>query len=111
MRNEITKCVLVNAFAPQLVDLQTKIQGPEHPETLKYMGDLAANLSVQGKQTEAGVILQQLCELKAKVLGADHADTLSSMHHYAMNLSKQLQHAEAAALMQQVRSLFGGPAV
>ena len=57
--------------------------GPEHPDTLISMANLAYTYSHQGKYEEAGERQVKVLDLHEKILGAEDPDTLISMGHFA----------------------------
>ncbi len=60
----------------QTLQLQEKVLGKEHPETLTSMNNLAFLLYQQGKFTEAAAMIQQMLELREKVLRKEHPGTI-----------------------------------
>jgi hypothetical protein len=63
----------------QVLELRKKVLGPEHPDTLTSMANLALTYSSQGRWAEAEQLEAQVLELRKKVLGPEHPDTLMSM--------------------------------
>ena len=63
----------------KVLDLHKKVLGPEHPDTLTSMANLAVTYSGQGKYEEAGELELKVLDLSKKVLGPEHPDTLISM--------------------------------
>ena len=55
--------------------------GPEHPDTLTAMANLAVTYSKQGKYDEAEELKLKVLDLSQKVLGPDHPDTFTSMEN------------------------------
>ena len=76
-------------------ELRQKVLGPEHPDTLISMSNLAHTLDEQGKHVEAKVMQQQVLELRQKVLGPEHPDTLFSVSNLANTMGKLGKQAEA----------------
>ena len=48
-----------------LLELRRKVLGPEHPDTLRVMHDLAQSYDDAGRQEEALKMQEQLLELRA----------------------------------------------
>jgi serine/threonine protein kinase len=57
--------------------------GPEHPDTLSSMHNLATAYSVYGKLDEALPLYEEVFKLRKARLGPEHPDTLSSMFRLA----------------------------
>ena len=56
----------------QTLELREKVLGPEHPDTLTSMNNLAEVLTDQGKYEAAEEMHRQVLELREKVLGLEH---------------------------------------
>lgn len=54
------------------------VLGPEHPDTLTSMNNLAYTLEFQGKLHGALTLMEESYELRRKVLGPNHLSTRSS---------------------------------
>ncbi len=76
--------------------------GPEHPNTLSSMGNLAIALYHQGKYAEAQSLYEQTLEMCRRVLGPEHLRTLASMNNLAIALHEQGKYAETQRLVEQV---------
>jgi tetratricopeptide (TPR) repeat protein len=63
--------------------------GPDHPDTLTSMNDLATPYQAAGKLDLALPLLEETLKLKKAALGPKHPDTLQSMN----NLAKAYQDA------------------
>jgi hypothetical protein len=62
----------------QVMETSKRVLGPEHPDTLTSMGNLAFTWKGQGRDKEAIVLMKQCVWLRERVLGPDHPFTLSS---------------------------------
>ncbi|MEI6560380.1 MAG: tetratricopeptide repeat protein [Rhodospirillaceae bacterium] len=82
-----------------------RLHGPEHPDTLAAMGNLAEMLGKQGDHAGARQLEEQVLELRRRVLGPDHPATLLSMNNLAVTLDEQGDHAGARQLKEQVLEL------
>ena len=60
--------------------------GPEHPDTITSMNNLAETLRSQGDLSGARRLYEAVLELRRRVLGSDHHDTLTSMNNLAETL-------------------------
>jgi hypothetical protein len=76
------------------------VLGPEHPDTLTGMANLACTYRNQGRLTEAEQLEVQVIEISKTVLGPEHPDTLVSMGNLAHTLKGLGRHAEALSLLQ-----------
>ncbi len=50
----------------ELLDMRRRVLGPEHPDTLNTMGNLAASLSGQGKHAEAEQMQRELLNVQRR---------------------------------------------
>ncbi len=89
----------------ELVPLQTKEQGPEHPDTLLSRNWLATALNRQGKAAQAEVEHRAVLAIRERVLGGEHPDTLSSWSNLALALDAQGKNAEAEVENRAVLAL------
>lgn len=64
----------------EVIETKKRILGPEHPDTLTSIVNLAATYKNQRKWKEAEELQVQLMETRKKVLGV-HPDTKTSMAH------------------------------
>jgi hypothetical protein len=65
-------------IAMQIMITNSKSLGPEHPETLISMANLASIYDKRGRWKEAEELLLQIVETKKRVLGQEHLETMSS---------------------------------
>jgi tetratricopeptide (TPR) repeat protein len=86
--------------------LRKEALGPEHPDTLTSMSNLAQVLNRQGKYEEAEAMSRQELECTKKVLGPEHPDTLTSMSDLALVLDRQGKYEEAEAMNRQTLAGF-----
>ncbi len=94
------------ALQRQVLEIQKRVSGPEHLETLHSMGNLAATMREQVRAAEAEALLQQVLEIQKRVLGLERPETLRSMGNQAAAISDQGRAAEAEALNQQVLEIW-----
>ena len=76
--------------------------GPDHPDTLASVNNLALSLQNQGKLSEAEPIYKITLETTIKVLGPDHPATLNVMLNLASLLQDQGKLTEAEPLCRAV---------
>jgi tetratricopeptide (TPR) repeat protein len=92
-------------FQHKVVEMGIKKQGPEHPNTMLRMGELAVMYSLQGRYKEAGELQLKVLDLLKRVLGPEHQHTLMSMNNLALTFSNQGKYEEAAQLQMKVLDL------
>ncbi|KAH8828692.1 hypothetical protein DL96DRAFT_1679305 [Flagelloscypha sp. PMI_526] len=83
-------------------ELKEQILGPEHPDTLKSMNNLAISYRDLGRAAEALPLDKQVLEARKRALGLEHLDTLKSMNNLAITYRDLGRAAEALPLDEQV---------
>jgi hypothetical protein len=96
------KGVEVEQLLRTLFEVEMRVLGAEHPDTLLTAGDLATSLSRQGKYADAERIQREVLGALTRVLGAEHSGTLGSANNLAQSLSYQGKYAEAEAMQREV---------
>jgi tetratricopeptide (TPR) repeat protein len=81
--------------------LRQQVLGPEHPEALASLHDLARVRWKQSKLAEAIAFERQALEKRRLVLGAEHKDTLFSQLNLGLFLSEFGQFDEAETLLRE----------
>ncbi|CAK8720995.1 MAG: CHAT domain-containing protein [Candidatus Electronema aureum] len=79
--------------------------GPEHPDTLTSINNLATFYTLQGHYSNAEPLLKQALRLREKVLGRKHPATLTSINNLATLYKSQGRYNEAELLYKQVLQL------
>ncbi|KAL7943510.1 P-loop containing nucleoside triphosphate hydrolase protein [Trichoderma barbatum] len=87
------------------LELNRKIQGDRHPDTIRAMEDLASTYNNQGRYSKAEAIQVQVLDLQREVLGDRHADTIIAMGNLASIYHSQGRYSEAEAIDIQVLDL------
>ena len=87
------------------MDLHRKVLGPEHPDTLTSMVNLAATFSNQGKYEEAEELELKVLGVHKKLLGPEHPHTLDSMMNLARTYSAQEKYEEAEKLQMEIQAI------
>jgi tetratricopeptide (TPR) repeat protein len=98
----------LTAAQPQLekaVETNRQALGPDHPETLAAMDDLAMSNYEQGKYTEAESLCAVALEGRRRVLGMEHPDTLLSMSNMAEIYAIQGKYPDAEKLCRETLEL------
>ncbi|PYH28818.1 uncharacterized protein BO87DRAFT_401923 [Aspergillus neoniger CBS 115656] len=89
----------------QVLQLHKRVLGPEHPDTLGSMNNVALIYRNQGRWKKAQELGVQVIKLCKRVLGPEHPDTLSSMNNVALIYGNQGQWKEAEELQVQLLEL------
>jgi eukaryotic-like serine/threonine-protein kinase len=93
------------------LEIQRRVLGEEHPDTLQTAHDLSEVLSFQDKNEEAEQLARQLLETRRRVLGDEHVETLNAMSDLGWYLTLQYKFAEAEPLarkaLEVTRRLLG----
>jgi tetratricopeptide (TPR) repeat protein len=96
----------------ELLEVQRRVLGAEHPHTLHTTGSLASTLYAQGAYEEAAQMQRGLLEVQRRVLGAEHPRTLATKCNLAISLFEQGAYEEAAQMQRElleVRRRVPGP--
>ncbi len=86
------------APAEQALTLARRAFGPEHPDTLMSMNNLASLYADQGRYGEAEPLYVETLAISTRVLGPEHPDTLMSMNNLASLYADQGRYGEAEPL-------------
>jgi hypothetical protein len=86
----------------RVMETRRRVLGPEHPDTLTSMANLASTYRNQGRWTEAEELDVQVMETTRRVLGPEHPGTLTSMANLASTYRNQERWTEAEELDVQV---------
>ncbi|KAH8829912.1 hypothetical protein DL96DRAFT_1782923 [Flagelloscypha sp. PMI_526] len=89
------------AFEQEQSEMQ-RVFGPEHPDTVTSMGNLASAYSKLGQHRDALKINEQVLALRTRTLGEKHPITLLSMNNLASTYSDLGQHRDALTMNEQV---------
>jgi tetratricopeptide (TPR) repeat protein len=66
----------------EVFNIQERVLGAEHPDTLATRYRIAFVLYNQDKFDEALVTFQEVFNIQERVLGAEHPDTLATKHRF-----------------------------
>jgi serine/threonine protein kinase len=80
--------------------------GPDHPDTLTSMNNLAEGYRDAGQLAKALPLLEETLKLKKAKLGPDHPDTLTSMNNLAGGYYAAGQLAKALPLLEETLKLM-----
>ncbi|KAF2133614.1 TPR-like protein [Dothidotthia symphoricarpi CBS 119687] len=84
------------------LEICLRVLGPEHPDTLTSMHNLALTYQSQGRWKEAEELDVQVVEIRTRVLGSKHPKTLGSINNLASTYRNQGRWKEAEELGVQV---------
>jgi tetratricopeptide (TPR) repeat protein len=79
--------------------------GPDHPDTLMSMNNLAGTYRDLGRFADALKLHEETLALQKAKLGPDHPDTLFSMHNVARSYRLLGNHVEAVKLAEETLAL------
>jgi hypothetical protein len=83
----------------EVLGVQKRVLGAEHPSTLTSANNLAKSLSGQGKHADAERIQREVLEVQKRVLGPEHPETLTSANNLASYLSYQGKYVDAEQML------------
>src|SRR5579859_2232845 len=89
-------------FSLKAVEINTDVQGEDHPDTLTTINNLAETYWALGRTEEAARLQEQVLEKRRQILGEDHPYTLNSMNNRAETYREQGRTEEAGRLREQV---------
>ncbi|RPA89592.1 TPR-like protein [Choiromyces venosus 120613-1] len=78
-----------------------KVLGPDHPDTLTSVNNLASLLRALGRHGESETMSRRALEGREKVLGPDHPDTLTSVNNLASLLQTLGRHGESETMSRR----------
>ena len=100
------------ALISQAIEIQRKSLGPESPDTLQSMGNLASFEMDLGDYAKAETLCRQAIEVQRRVVGPEHPETLDVMDNLGIALMYQGKYAEAESVLNQtaeIRRRVSGP--
>ena len=81
-------------------------RGPDHPDTLKSMNNLANSYDILGRYAEALKLFEETLALRKAKLGPDHPDTLQSMSNLAVGYDTVGRATDALKLREETLVLL-----
>ena len=78
--------------------MRQRVLGPEHPDSLAVMHNLANTLHAAGRLSEAEEMFRETLEIQRRIDGPEHSDTLLTMHNLANTLQDEKKVKEAETL-------------
>src|SRR5258706_579303 len=82
----------------QSLDIRRRVLGPEHPDTLNSMSNLAGVLWAERRLPESEKLNRETLNLYRRVLGPENPQALRLMHNLAFVLSLEGRYTEAEKL-------------
>src|SRR5216684_1023813 len=82
------------ALQQQSMEIRQRVLGPEHPDTLTSMNDLATDLDDSGHYAEAEKLEREALDISRRVLGPEHPDTLMLMSNLGNTLWQEDPYPE-----------------
>ena len=89
----------------EVLTLRRKVLGPEHPETLEAMSNLANSYGEAGRRDEALKLREEVLTLSRKVLGPEHPNTVQMMGNLALSYHAAGRRDEAIEMQEEVLTL------
>jgi tetratricopeptide (TPR) repeat protein len=90
----------VTLFEETLEKMKAKL-GPNHPETLNVMNNLALAYNSRGQLAKAVTLFEETLEKEKAKLGPDHPRTLTCMNNLALAYQASGQLAKAVTLLER----------
>ncbi len=84
------------------LEIRRRVLGPDNPDTLASMNDLAEAIRWQGRYPEAEKLYREAWEGRQRVLGPDNPATILSKNGVALALTDEHHYPEAEKLLEQV---------
>jgi tetratricopeptide (TPR) repeat protein len=86
----------------QVLEVQRRVLGDDHPSTLYSIGNLGTIYATQGKDEAAEPLLVESLKGRREALGVEHPFTLNALKDMAEFYSDHGRTDEARALRQEV---------
>jgi tetratricopeptide (TPR) repeat protein len=86
----------------ELIIVEERVLGPDHPETLRSRRNLFVTLGNQGKHAAAEAGFRDLLRAEERVLGPEHPDTIGICNNIGFALAQQQRFADAESQFRQV---------
>ncbi|MFJ4853571.1 tetratricopeptide repeat protein [Streptomyces sp. NPDC088730] len=90
------------AVYEEVAEARARVLGPDHPDTLVALDDLAAAYGDTGRAQEALRLGERVAEARTRVLGPEHPDTLDTLDNLAASYDDVGRTQEALRLREWV---------
>jgi tetratricopeptide (TPR) repeat protein len=85
--------------------IRAKVLGPDHPDTVASLNDLAVLLADQADYGRARELHERALAIREKELGPEHPDTAESLNNLAFLLRRQGDYAGARPLLERALAI------
>jgi len=89
----------------EAIATESRVLGPEHPDTLTGLISLGVILRRRQQFADAEKVYRETLRIQSRVLGPEHPDTLVLRDNLATALAKQARYQEAEGLYRETRSI------
>jgi tetratricopeptide (TPR) repeat protein len=86
--------------------IREKVLGPDHPETVKSLDNLAGLLHDQGELAQARTYYERILTIREKGLGLEHPQTAQCLNNLAALLQEQGELAAARPLYERALAIY-----
>jgi eukaryotic-like serine/threonine-protein kinase len=86
--------------------IYTRLRGPDDPDTLMAMHNLASSYDLLGRVDEALKLREETLALRRAKLGSDHPDTLAAMNNLGLSYGNAGRLADALKLREETLAGF-----
>ena len=93
------QCAAAVAVYEEALEVQTRVLGPEQPDTMKTATNLATALRKHEQHIVAEALFRKTLEAQKRMLGPEHPDTLRTTR--AIELLGQQKYAAAAPMFRE----------
>ncbi|MFG2672873.1 tetratricopeptide repeat protein [Streptomyces sp. NPDC048445] len=90
------------AMLEQVAEARARLLGPDHPDTLGTLDELAAVHGDMGRDQEALDLEERVSGARTRVLGPEHPHTLDTLHNLAASYDQVGRTQEALNLKERV---------
>jgi len=97
--SEENRLTEAESLMQQTLDIQRRVLGPDHPETLKSMDSLATVMNGEGRYSDAAKLERETLDVQRRVLAPDNPDAAVVEYNLACNLAHLGQKDEALTLL------------
>src|SRR5260370_31317315 len=85
----------------EYIDGDRRVFGPEHPQTLNTMADLALVLAGEDRYAEAEKLARDSIDISRRVLGPENSSTAVHVYYLACIEARRGNRSEALSLLRQ----------
>ena len=100
-----SKYALAEPLFTEALEVQRRVLGKEHPDTLHTMNSMAELYRDQGRYAQAEPIFARVLDLRSRVLGEEHPNTLDTLEELAQLDEDLGKYAQAEPLYVRVLAL------